>query len=264
MKKMIAALLALAMCLGLCACRSGGEGSQANKPEKTILGQWVAVTGDGVMSFNEDGTATLEIDGGKATGTWKYDKELASYVFAAGMTYNVQMVTENGLEYIKIGNTRFYHPEDREKALPIELEKLQAKVEEAAEGKEKVQFNTPYAVEYGTIEFKSLTLSEESGYLILEVVVTSNRSWDSSNMVPFGGMQVFYYGGSIQNGNAYDWPNVWLTDGEPVTVSATINISGEKDFLAKTLEDWGKIMGILYFEMDGTEYYIDISEYITK
>ena len=64
MKRIIALVLALVICLSFVGCKK-------QKEMKTdIIGQWMAVSVNASVTFNEDGTGELEY-GGKQSLTWK-------------------------------------------------------------------------------------------------------------------------------------------------------------------------------------------------
>ena len=87
MKKALSLILALVMCLSLCACGGGKQSNetQATKvPEKTpetaILGKWVDISDDvNSLQFNEDKTAVMTTHGGDSPLKWRYDTEQACY-----------------------------------------------------------------------------------------------------------------------------------------------------------------------------------------
>ena len=104
MKRLLAVLLAAMLCLSLVAC--GGDA------KKAIVGEWKTVDGD-TTTFKEDGTGTAPYGG---EFSWKYDAETEWYMLSLmGMTYSVQIKTENDIRSINIEGEIYYHADDYEK-----------------------------------------------------------------------------------------------------------------------------------------------------
>ena len=117
MKKALSLILALVVCLSLCACGGGNdstETTQAPTPEKAIVGEWKSLDG-AITTFCEDGT-------GKAPNgydfSWKYDKDTGWYMMSLnGMTFSTEISTENGIRFFVIEGIEYYHTDDYEKAV---------------------------------------------------------------------------------------------------------------------------------------------------
>ena len=108
MKKAISLLLALVMCLSLCACGGG------NSAEKAIIGEWKILDGSDVLIFNEDGT--VDRNGEKLD--WWYDSDGERYCISYfGMTFNFVIQTENDIRFFTIENVPYYHADDYDKAI---------------------------------------------------------------------------------------------------------------------------------------------------
>ncbi len=100
MKKIIALLLAIVMCLSLVAC-SGEKGNE-------IVGSWKK--GSWIMIFHEDGTG-LDPDGEDLS--WVYDSEKECYVvtFSAHSNFSFEILIEtdeDGKEFITIKGVKYY------------------------------------------------------------------------------------------------------------------------------------------------------------
>lgn len=84
MKKALSLILALVLCLSLCACGGGEQNSETQAPEKTpetsILGKWFDVSDEvNSLQFNEDKSAVMTTHGGESPLKWRYDAEQACY-----------------------------------------------------------------------------------------------------------------------------------------------------------------------------------------
>jgi len=107
MKRIITALLILALCLGLYAC--GGP-----NPKKEILGEWKLLNGSDVLIFHEDGTLTRDDE----TLDWWYDTDGARYCISYyGMTFNFVIKTEDDFRFFTIDGANYYPAADCEKAI---------------------------------------------------------------------------------------------------------------------------------------------------
>ena len=85
MKKTIALLLALVLCLSLVACGGGNEipntteaPTEAEKTDLKIIGTWITDPSynDYVLVINNDNTGSLSVDGGTESLTWAYDEAI--------------------------------------------------------------------------------------------------------------------------------------------------------------------------------------------
>ena len=76
MKKVISLLLALVMCLSLCACGGNETPTEAEKADLKIIGTWKTDPSynDYVMVINDDNTGSLSVNGGTESLTWTYDE----------------------------------------------------------------------------------------------------------------------------------------------------------------------------------------------
>lgn len=84
MKKGLSLLLALVLCLSLCACGDGEQNGETQAPEKTpetsILGKWFDVSDEvNSLQFNEDKSAVMTTHGGESPLKWRYDTAQACY-----------------------------------------------------------------------------------------------------------------------------------------------------------------------------------------
>lgn len=120
MKKTLASVLALVLCLGLCACGNGGapvdnqtELDNNSNAQNEILGKWTFFDYGFTVTFFENGTGT---DGDGGTFTWKYDEDLKYYTIAVQTEEGVstfdtmiQKTKHPAVTYITIYGERFYH-----------------------------------------------------------------------------------------------------------------------------------------------------------
>ena len=204
MKKMTAAFLVLVMCLGLCACRGGGEGA-AQKPGKEILGQWKSLNAMS-LEFKENGSGIQCFRGKESEFTWKYDEELSVYVLAlTGGNFNATLKEEDGTIYLAASGEKFYTPEAFQSKLPAYMEQARTKVAEETSSREKYEFGKVYSTENISVTFD---LKMEDG-LWLYASITNNgnesitlENYGSDYCPIYYGYRVSYYsmgqwGGSL-------------------------------------------------------------------
>lgn len=119
MKKIIALVLALVLCLGLVACSDSGtlvdnltNPGNSSSAKNKILGEWTNFTYGFSVTFLNNGTGT-DNDGGSYT--WKYDQDLKYYTIAVQTgkgvsTFDtlIQKTEHPAIAYITVHGERFY------------------------------------------------------------------------------------------------------------------------------------------------------------
>ena len=78
MKKIVAVLLAVVMCMALVACGAG---------KTDVTGEWKDEAHNSTLVLNEDGTGTIIEENWEAALTWEYDDDSNTFLFT---------LTENG------------------------------------------------------------------------------------------------------------------------------------------------------------------------
>ena len=96
------------MCLSFVACNSGNN-SDNESAKKGIIGKWETTEMGGiVISFDEDGTGTMN----EKPMKWKYDEELSSYIICHSngtmRCVNSIETDENGNPYFKWSGIKIY------------------------------------------------------------------------------------------------------------------------------------------------------------
>ncbi len=169
MKKIIALLLAIVVCLSLCAC-----GSSSKTAKIDILGEWVWV-GDksNTITFNEDGTCQYS-SGHNAKYSVDYDLSIITIHDTFTMNYNI--VNENGIvklsssaDYVRKenyenANAEYVAAENAQKETN-QLSAIDAFYLEGKENRDDLVFGKPYALNGTTnITFLSCSLGEYKDY----------------------------------------------------------------------------------------------------
>ena len=105
MKKALSLILALVLCLSLCACGESSQGVVEDSKDVDIVGEWKGVTG-GIFTFKNDGT--LDISG--ETAEWWYDDDEECYNLSYdGVTLSFTIEEDDGMPFFEIDGDRFYH-----------------------------------------------------------------------------------------------------------------------------------------------------------
>ena len=262
MKKALSLVLALVLCLSLCACGAGNN-------ETAIVGVWRSVTMDLEAVFDEDGTGWIEGDRVKMNFTWKFDKELNCYMVATSQTFSSNIQTEGDAEYILLTGNKLYRAEHYEQGLSNTIENQRRKIEELAEGKVKLELDVPYDFGNGVIvtytDIVRCDGVEDSCRLEVTVEI-ENNAHDNGNgpILPSerDAVAYLYHVGKTGGSNSFYWSDgesIGLTPTETGVYTGTLIYFDKK--ITDTIEKYGVVMGIVYFEMNGVEYYVDLSEY---
>ncbi len=93
MKKALALLLALMMCLSFAACGNAtAESNSANKMEELIVGEW-QFEGGNTLVCNNDHTGTFTYASGESYNCrWSYDEDLDFYEVMLVFEYSGKMI----------------------------------------------------------------------------------------------------------------------------------------------------------------------------
>ena len=266
MKKILALLLAAVMCLSLCAC--SGESDN-----KAIAGEWKAVSCDASAVFHEDGSGALSgtfIPG--CNFTWKYDKDLKCYVIAAAQTMNATINTINEIEYISLyGGIQFFRVENYDQAIQIVVNNREDEIANLIDGKTKLELGVAYDLGNDlSVVYNVIPVNEGERFdLILETAVSNNGTSEIQYMSSLpASYTAKYYLYDAPNGTTSNGGMGWSGQsnaraGETVVISNSLITKNAAD-VEKALDVFGKVIGAFCFEMNGTEYYIDLSDYIKK
>lgn len=262
MKKLVAFILAISLCLALVSCSGTGTVSG----EKAILGEWQGLGGNTAV-FNEDGTGNIN----GIEMTWKYDEELKSYTIAAMLTLSTSIKTEDGMEYITIGMANYYRPENMGKVLENAKASANAEVDGYLEGREKIEIGKTYDCGGGvTVKFTGAKLghyASESLYLTAEFTADESVKEESIET---------NYGFAYKTHYIYDeyqtsWSSSqirWGVNGaegeRDLDPGATVYSTGYVYSDHSSLLDGRMNRMVSCLEINGKGYYIDLTEYIQK
>lgn len=124
MKKLIATITALILCISLTACgsKNNAEADNISTTEATtkpatvspelakplVGGKWVKQNPTEIVIFNEDGTASLN----DYACEWWYDNCVERYFISVrGMVFNIVIQTEGDKRFFHINGGNYYYTE---------------------------------------------------------------------------------------------------------------------------------------------------------
>ncbi len=104
MKRVIAAILGLALCLSLACC--GG-----NNEKEPIVGKWIA-SENAMIVFNDDGICLID----DVECKWSYDKNTDMYTIHLKFPVTFTIKERNGIRSLDFsGMITYYHADDYDK-----------------------------------------------------------------------------------------------------------------------------------------------------
>lgn len=258
MKKIIAVLLALCLCIGMAAC------SAEEEAKTDILGEWMAVSANASAIFNEDGTGELNSSGTIRTFTWKYDRDLKRYVVAydIGITTNAAVGTEYDMQYLNLQGFTFYRMDDYDKARTLMLSKRFEEIAAFTENMTKIKLNTPYDLANAvTVQFTGISVVDLYGNDALQIdySITNERAEACSDATVTMTGKYFLEGRSSATTSTgeFGWEGT-IEPGQTFTATRMFDFSEDPQ---ATIDAYGMVIGAVCFELYGGQYYIDLSEY---
>ena len=193
MKKLVALILITLLCLCSVAC--GDNGIENTE----IVGEWFSLAGIN-YTFLDDGTGELCIKGSTSDFTWKYDKDLSTYVIASSVgNLNASVKTDGDLQYLQCGGTKFYTKEIFQQKLPALLEEAEQKFAKDVSEFTKIELGKEYIADNISVRFD---LRMENGVLWLCSEITNKGSqtitlenYGSDYCPVYTGFRIEYFAG---------------------------------------------------------------------
>lgn len=274
MKKAISLLLALVLCLSMCACGNSTASNpvtttatnaenpnSASNPQNAIVGEWKTLRGNNSVIFNEDGSGSS----GDLEFAWKYDEELSSYSTNYEITPVITIEKDGDYDTIRFFYWTLYRANDYEQARLTYLEKQDNRIAEYIKDKEKLQLNTVYSLEHGEITFTEISMGED-GNAILTASITNctGESMSGREIAP-----VFCSGNLDHDGEEnYDidtFGSLYMQHEFPSGATETVEIvHPSSDAITTDLKSFNRLFFVSTIDIGGTEYYINWNDYIQK
>lgn len=251
MKKAIVVILTICLSFGMFACNK-----EENKNE--ILGEWIAVAGGASAVFNPDGTGEVA----SRQITWKYDAELGSYTIADKINYNATIYEDSGIQFMKLLNAEFCRPDDYDQAFNLMISRKQEEYLNLVTMKEEIQIGKNYELAQNvSIQFTNIQV-ESDNLLIAYYDITNNGT--KSVAEPLESAYEGRYFRKESSGIRFSGTCSWCSSIEPEQTiqyqTGLCDISGSKE----TIEAYGAVYGVIWFDLGGKQYYVDLSDYFKK
>ena len=262
MKKFVALTLILSIFLTFAACSNTETEANKNTVQKTdIIGEWIAVNANAAITLNEDGTGELDFNG-KQSVTWSFNTDTQRFTVVGAGTYDVEVGEEYDMPYLEMLDMSFYRFDDYDKAYTLLLSRRCEDIIDFTIDMTEIKLNTYYDLANGmTIQFTQIGVSEETAQTFqLNYIVTNHRKESVTDVsVLLGGR---YY--LANHPLVLDEQNdviVMQSIGANEIANGTISFTLEEE-PAKTLELYGRLIGVIYLEMYGGRFYIDLSNLV--
>ena len=254
MKKIISLILALILCLGLCACGSSNVESDGatNKQDDTAttdtvaqeyVGEWkanvlkshmgdVKTYGVAVITLNADGTASYR----EKPATWEYKNGTIHLAVTGGGVAVLGIEKEDGKTVLKFSEYTYYRANEFEK-----IDNMPA----LTEGRTELLVGDTYTTANGmafTLN-KAELITEETNYRFA-LYIASDKDFDigSTQYYAANNFAGFTMMNQSRDGNVTCFQSAFSFDKAKVKADA-------EDF------------GILHFAIDGTEYYLSVDAF---
>ena len=248
MKKTISLILALILCLGLCACgssnaESDGTTNKQNDATQEYVGEWktniidismsdVTIYKVAVITLNADGTASYR----EKPATWEYKNGTIHLAVTGGGVAVLGIEKEDGKTVLKFSEYTYYRANEFEK-----IDNMPA----LTEGRTELLVGDTYTTANGmafTLN-KAELITEETNYRFA-LYIASDKDFDigSTQYYAANNFAGFTMMNQSRDGNVTCFQSAFSFDKAKVKADA-------EDF------------GILHFAIDGTEYYLSVDAF---
>lgn len=257
MKKFLSVILVFTMMLSIVAC-SAQEAPVVYKTE--IIGEWMAAAVNAAATFKEDGTGELSI-GGKKQATWKYDPATDTYIVVADTTYTVTAGKVYGMPYISINGMDFFQLDDYDNARTNLHSTRCEDIVNLTSDMIQIKTDETYPLADGVyIHFTNIEFSEGENCdgLYIDYMIGNDTESNFTSGLTLT-LNAKYYLASKQQaftGFASIPLASNVTAGSGITDSFEFSLD---DKVAETVKRDGMVIGAIYFELNGQNYYIDLS-----
>lgn len=271
MKKILALLLVMIMCLAAVGCNG-------TKAYRDILGEWICIDEEGeYITFAKDGTGETQYDSSVFEFTWEYDAEHNEYhADIRGKTFAFTTVTEEGITYLSRkwvsniegyveGSAFYFRAEDREAAVAAASQIRDNYLDRELYGKPALPLGEEISIGKATVVFKQIRLSEDKTTILCDVSVSVNKDMKRNavkSLLPSPSYVIFYESSvfaTMSGGSGH--PQIAdrdLAAGESVTAEISLL---QRPNLASAIETWGEMDGFVTIKCGETKYYIDLRQY---
>lgn len=259
MKKLLSVILVICMMLAIAGCNNSEEAAPVvNKTD--IVGEWMAPAINAAAIFNADGTGELSWNG-KKEAVWNYVPETDNYNVVAGATYQVTFGKEYDMPYICINGVDFFKLDDYNNAYNLMIGKRFEDINNLTAEMTKVTTDDVYTLANGvTIQFHNIEFleTEENDGVYIEYMITNESETTLTSGLTLT-LNAKYYLASKQEAFTGFASEVLASS---VPAGSGITDSFEFPLVSKVEETVSRdsmVIGAIFFEMNGQDYYIDLS-----
>lgn len=260
MKKTTALILALIMCVSLASCKPEEE----EIVRKEIVGEWIAVAINAQAVFREDGTGELTMDDATQSVTWKYEASSDSYTVTGEKTYKALFATEYDIDYVIVDGIDFCHAYDYDGAYTVMITRHYEDISALTESMTKVELDSVYDLGNDvSVQFIDVTKSSDGSSLQLTANFINGSDATVKDILPLTVSSKCYladHAFAVTATETLDWS--FAQDGLAAMeiITETVDLfRGEN--IDKTLLLFNDVVGAVYFEMNGTQYYFDLTDW---
>lgn len=277
MKQVLSLFLTLTLCVSLFACRSvnssnnqdnthessqttgsEGHGSMADYTN-AIVGEWKAFEGNQSILFVEDGTGKWNDE----SFTWKYDTDLSCYVIATSTIQTTSIKVEDDNKYLTLSDIKYYTPSHFQILLETFHQDHDNEIAQILNGMTKLEVGKQLKSDSPSLSSVFSGVSWENSNILISFEVTNNSpSWHDGVLLEYCQWNGFCFTdyGKTPVGMSM-WSVTRIDTGETMPVTYYMSISGPGN-IQTAIDLYGELIGIIYFEYNGTTYYIDFSDYL--
>ncbi len=281
MKKIIALFLVAIICLSFVACGNNGHKEnteittekKVDKHTQAIVGTWKS-TSFYTLTFNNDKTGTIWVNGENKELTWTYNEDLSCYDIASSFLYstlNFFLKNDEGVNYLECSGLKMYRTEDFDKVLEEYLDECRAELDEEYNfsSAPKIEFGKQYTTNDISFTFTELLVEGNEFNLYIEVVNNSTKSIEAitQSMLEVGWSykfdgpcNFFGEGMGIVFDLSFNNEGDSLNSGETTIIK--VNISSRN--IIGNITSLGQIVGFASCSIGNDSYYIDLSKYTIK
>lgn len=277
MKQVLSLFLTLTLCVSLFACRSvnssndqdnthessqttgsGGHGSMADYTN-AIVGEWNAFEGNQSILFVEDGTGKWNDE----SFTWKYDTDLSCYVIATSTIQTTSIKVEDDDKYLTLSDINYYNPSHFQILLENHYRDNTNEVRQTVNSMTKLEPGMQINSNSLSLTATFIGVSWDNKHIRIYFNITNDGSQMHTGgfliQLPWDGFCYTDFGKTAVKMLCHEV--VPIETGETKQIAYYASIPKPSD-IQKTLDIYGEVIGIIYFEHNNTTYYIDLSEYI--
>ena len=249
MKKIISLILALILCLGLCACgssnvESDGNANKQDDAAQEYVGEWKANVIDlsmgdvtiykvAVITLNLDGTATYR----GHDATWELKGDAIHLAVTGGGVAVLGIDKEDGKTVLKFSKYTYYRANEFE-----EIDNVPA----LTEGRTELLVGNTYTTANGmvfTIEKLELITDEANCRFALSVASDEDFEIGSTQYYAANNFAGFTMMHQSRDGNVTHFQSAF-------------------SFEKASVEADAEAFGVLHFTIDGTDYYISVDAFL--